>query len=535
MVIFWQPDNIRLEDDIYVVSDSPAENVLGDKPELLIKPFFDATSGEEVAQLTIDYPFNKSIFPPEIVAPTFLWHDPNENSDLGLIDISFQDSPYHDYSFTPGKQAKSRIDPRTSNESNNHYKPSDYDLAAKAWTPTADTWNLIKDNSVEKTATVSICGLNRSDMKKMLSKASMCLTISKDPVGSPIFYRDVPLMPSTGTSGLINPIAMDALPLIEWRLRDISKAAAPLVLTDMPTCANCHSFSKDGKKFGMDIDGPTGDKGAYAYTDTNRDIVITKDDVFTWNDYKDTIPGHKNIGFFSQVSPDGNRVVSTVNQSVFVANYANFEFIQSFYPTRGILAVYSKANGSMKALPGADDTDYVNSGAFWSPDGKELVFSRAKAKDKFTGSEMPSYSGDPKETFIQYDLYIIPFNDGKGGIPKPLIGASGNGKSNSFPKYSPDGKWIVFVQSEKGQLMRPDSKLFIVPAKGGKSRLMSCNLTSMNSWHSWSPNSRWLVFSSKGFTPFTQMFLTHIDEDGNDSPPILIPNSTASNRAVNIP
>jgi tetratricopeptide (TPR) repeat protein len=44
-----------------------------------------------------------------------------------------------------------------------------------------------------------------------------------------------------------------------------------------------------------------------------------------------------------------------------------------------------------------------------------------------------------------------------------------------------------------------------------------------------------MVFSSKVNTPYTQMFLTHIDENGNDSPPILIPNSTAANRAVNIP
>jgi tetratricopeptide (TPR) repeat protein len=129
----------------------------------------------------------------------------------------------------------------------------------------------------------------------------------------------------------------------------------------------------------------------------------------------------------------------------------------------------------------------------------------------------------------------MPFNNGKGSVPKPIEGASNNGMSNSFPKYSPDGKWIVFVKAQNGQLMRPDGKLYIIPAEGGQAREMNCNLKLMNSWHSWSPNSRWLVFSSKGFSPFTQMFLTHIDENGNDTPAILIPNSTAANRAVNIP
>jgi len=83
--------------------------------------------------------------------------------------------------------------------------------------------------------------------------------------------------------------------------------------------------------------------------------------------------------------------------------------------------------------------------------------------------------------------------------------------------------------------MRPDSQLYVVPADGGEARRMRCNTPLMNSWHSFSPNGRWLVFSSKSRSPYTQMFLTHVDEDGNDSPAILVENATAANRAVNIP
>jgi tetratricopeptide (TPR) repeat protein len=57
----------------------------------------------------------------------------------------------------------------------------------------------------------------------------------------------------------------------------------------------------------------------------------------------------------------------------------------------------------------------------------------------------------------------------------------------------------------------------------------------MNSWHSWSSNSRWLVFSSKVNGPYTQLFLTHIDDDGNDSPPVLLERFTSPDRAANIP
>jgi Flp pilus assembly protein TadD len=83
--------------------------------------------------------------------------------------------------------------------------------------------------------------------------------------------------------------------------------------------------------------------------------------------------------------------------------------------------------------------------------------------------------------------------------------------------------------------MRPDSKLYIVPFEGGKARLMNCNTSLMNSWHTFSPNGRWLAFSSKARSPYTQLMLTHIDAQGNDTPAILVENTTAANRAVNIP
>jgi len=57
----------------------------------------------------------------------------------------------------------------------------------------------------------------------------------------------------------------------------------------------------------------------------------------------------------------------------------------------------------------------------------------------------------------------------------------------------------------------------------------------MNSWHSWSPNGKWLVFSSKAWSDYTQLCLTHIDENGASSPPVLLANLTSANWAANIP
>jgi tetratricopeptide (TPR) repeat protein len=136
---------------------------------------------------------------------------------------------------------------------------------------------------------------------------------------------------------------------------------------------------------------------------------------------------------------------------------------------------------------------------------------------------------------FRYDLYRIPFNDGHGGTPEPLEGASNNDQSNYFARYSPNGKWIVFCKAANYMLLQPDSQLYIIPATGGPARRLRANTSRMNSWHSWSPNSRWLVFSSKANSPYTQLCLTHIDEEGESSPPVFLTQLTAPDRAANIP
>jgi tetratricopeptide (TPR) repeat protein len=369
----------------------------------------------------------------------------------------------------------------------------------------------------------------------------VALSTSADPVGAPIFYRDVPLMPSEGANHVVQPLAPSKLSLIAWRLRDIGKPESQLLMTGLHTCANCHSFSADGKTMGMDVDGPGNDKGLYAVVPVQQHMAIRNDDTVSWN--TDLRVGQSRVGFMSQVSPDGKYVLTTfagrdqsIGSSYFVTNFKDYRFLQVFYPTRGILTWYNRETARREPLPGADDPRYVQTDGVWSPDGKSIVFVRAEAKEPHPeGVPLPTEANDPNEVQIQYSLYRVPFNEGKGGVTEPVLGASNNGMSNSFPKISPDGRWIVFVKSKNAQLMRPDSELYIVPSTGGAARKMRCNTSLMNSWHSFSPNGRWMVFSSKSRSPYTQMYLTHIDADGNDSPPILIEDSTAANRAVNLP
>ncbi len=265
-------------------------------------------------------------------------------------------------------------------------------------------------------------------------------------------------------------------------------------------------------------------------------MAIEREDVFSWNRLGREIAGATvTFGLFPRLSPDGRYVAATVAESVYVQNYTDWRFLQTFYPTRGILAIYDTVERRAAPLRGADDPGFVQSNPVWSPDGRWIVFIRATARDNYTPDPLAERANDPRETPIRYDLCRIPFNGGRGGRPEPLRGASNNGRSNSFPVFSPDGRWIVFVQASNGLLLRPDSRLWIVPADGGEARSLECNLEPMNSWHSFSSNGRWLAFTSKAMGHYTRLFLAHIDESGRASPPVLVPDCTADNRAVNLP
>ena len=510
----------------------------------------------EPRPITIDYPAEGSVFPPEFPAPTWLWRDASNQATFWEITIAFSDGSPAIREESAGERMRvGESDPRCVSATNKPPELTAEQAAAHTWIPNATTWAAIKKHSLGGPATLVIVGHRQGDSTTVLSRGQVSIQASSDPVGAPIFYRDVPLMPSENEKGVIKPLAPQAVPLIAWRLRNVADKESRVMMEGLHTCANCHSFSSDGKTLGLDMDGPQNDKGLYAIVKVQPHMAIRNEDLVAWSTFRGKLGSKLRVGFMSQISPDAEYVVTTVNdpgidqtdyqrrkdpvdlvQNYYVANFKDYRFLQVFFPTRGVLAWYSRKAAHLQYLPGADDTRYVHANAVWSPDGKYLVFARAQAQDAYPAGAPPAqYANDPNERQIKYDLYRIPFHGGKGGKAEPIVGGSQNGMSNSFPKISPDGRWIVYVQARNGLLMRPDGQLFIVPASGGQARRMKCNTSRMNSWHSFSPNGRWLVFSSKSRSPYTQMFLTHIDESGNVSPAILIENSTAANRAVNIP
>jgi tetratricopeptide (TPR) repeat protein len=486
---------------------SPVAKV-SSEPAALSKPApADLPDPSAKPALTIDVPVNGAIYPPDIIPPQFAWRDNNPAATVWRIQVVFGEHARAISAWSNGEKMQvGELDTSLSGYVPPELTPEQ--AASHTWRPDPKTWEEIKKHSVEQPATVIVSGYASQKDHQPLSSSQATVHTSKDPVSAPLFYRDVPLIPpppETEQRGVIKPLPDSVLPKIKWRLRSISETQSKTVMEGLPTCANCHSFSRDGKTLGIDVDGPANDKGLFALIPIKKISTISNDYVIHWSAFSEE-RAQKRFGFMSQVSPDGKYVVNSIDvphghgmrvlDRLYNGFYANYGFGQVFYPTRGVLGWYSKESGKLQPLPGADD---------------------------------------PNETQIQYDLYRIPFNDGKGGTAEKVVGASENGMSNNFPKVSPDGKWIVFVECKNGLLMRPDSKLFIVSFEGGQARPLESNLPVMNSWHTWSPNGRWLAFSSKSPSLYTHLYLTHIDEQGHASPPVVVENATAANRAVNIP
>ncbi|MFQ6036423.1 MAG: hypothetical protein ACE5NM_11355, partial [Sedimentisphaerales bacterium] len=292
----------------------------------------------QYSELTISYPLDGTLFPPEIVPPTFRWKDSNSSSDTWLITVKFQDDKGRDPASRQGHM--------------------NFLTKVKQFKPEPRDWEIIKKRSLEKEAEVTILGVSLKAPTKILSRGQISIKTSKDEVGAPLFYREVNL---PFVDAVKDPSH------IRWHFGPISSEQPPVVLENLPVCGNCHSFTDDGKTLAMDVDYANS-KGSYIITRVAEEIVLATSDIITWNDYRKE-DGEQTFGLLSDISPDGRYVVSTVkDKSVFVP-MPPLAFSQLFFPVKGILCVYDTQTRTFQSLPGADDPQYVQSNPTWSPDG----------------------------------------------------------------------------------------------------------------------------------------------------------------------
>ena len=112
-----------------------------------------------------------------------------------------------------------------------------------------------------------------------------------------------------------------------------------------------------------------------------------------------------------------------------------------------------------------------------------------------------------------------------------LYNAKSGGMSASFPRVSPDGRYLLYTLSGYGNfsIWHKDADLYMADLQTGTSRpLVEVNSDDVESYHSWSSNSRWFVFSSRRIDGlYTRPYIAYVDEDGKVGKPFLLPQKDA--------
>ena len=114
-----------------------------------------------------------------------------------------------------------------------------------------------------------------------------------------------------------------------------------------------------------------------------------------------------------------------------------------------------------------------------------------------------------------------------GSSVETLYNADVKGGSVSFPRISPDGRYMVFTLGGYGNfsIWHKDADLYMIDLQDGTVMPMQhLNSDDVESYHSWSSDSRWLVFSSRRDDGlYTKPYIAFIDADGNAHKPFLLP------------
>lgn len=109
----------------------------------------------------------------------------------------------------------------------------------------------------------------------------------------------------------------------------------------------------------MGLDGLQNNKGQYFLAEVKPEVAVRAEDVIQWTSAQARLGNPIRVGFMSQVSPGGDAVVTTIDtpgnspSNYYVANFTDYRFLQVFFPTRGVLAWYSRNTGILRPLPGA--------------------------------------------------------------------------------------------------------------------------------------------------------------------------------------
>jgi len=356
-------------------------------------------------------------------------------------------------------------------------------------------WRRLVQAATGKNISVTVYA---KDKNGWLRYKPFCIHVSPDAIDSHLVYR------------LIQPgyVLWNRLGIYQRDLADFEQKAI-LQNTQLDfNCMNCHSFNqRNPEKMVMHMRAKWG--GTYVFSDGKIEKVDGK------------LNNRIQSLVYPYWHPSGRYIAfsSNVTRQAFHLNDPNRIEV---YDLASDVVVYDTKSHEVLT-----DSTICSSKAFetfpaFSPDGRKLYFCSAETRT------MPK---DFKK--VRYSLCAVDFDaqTGKFGTHvDTLFNSHTEGKSASFPRVSPDGRFLVFTAASYGNfsIWHKDADLYLIDTRTRQCRpLRQANSDDVESYHSWSGNSRWLVFSSRRMDGlYTRPFIAHIDRDGQASKPFAVPQET---------
>ncbi|MBP5487838.1 MAG: PD40 domain-containing protein [Bacteroidales bacterium] len=216
--------------------------------------------------------------------------------------------------------------------------------------------------------------------------------------------------------------------------------------------------------------------------------------------------------------PEGHYIAFSVNRTFQSFHAADHNRIEVFDAASDVV-VMDTEKMEVFSNPELMRDDAFETFPTFSPDGKSLYFCSAPAVD-------PMPDGYKN---VHYNLCRVDFDPITGTVGSRIdtLFHAADSSSASFPRISPDGKTLVFTKHGYGNfsIWHKDADLYAVDLESRSIHPLSeVNAHGVDSYHSWSSNSRFMVFSSRRIDGlYTRLYMTYVDESGQEHKPFLLP------------
>lgn len=270
-------------------------------------------------------------------------------------------------------------------------------------------------------------------------------------------------------------------------------------------CMNCHAGNRTNPdQYVFHVRGQHGT--TYIHFDGKEEALVATND---------SIGGSMVYPYWH---PSGRYCAFSTNQTRQSFHSLAKERLEVFDLSSDVL-VYEPKTRQIMQSPLLKTKDWSENTPVFSPDGKWLYFTTCLQQ------EYPQ--GYKKQ---RYNLCRIAFDPEKGTFGDrvdTIYDARKQDKSVTWPRPSYDGKYILFTLQDYGyfSIWHEESEQYLLDLSTGEARcLTEINSPRADSYHNWSANSKWIVFTSRrGNGLFSLLYLTHVDVKGKMTKPFLLP------------